>query len=424
MADPYLVQAASDYNVPLGVLEGIAASEAQTWDTIAPGEGSVGRFQIHPIHAPEIMQKYGLTMQQLAQRPDVQIAYWAPRIAAVWNNNISQGATAAAVAVVNQVQAPAEQYRQREVSNIMAALGQSGATTPQGGGNMTTPTTTTSGSRTGESFLEWVARIYGFSDMDDPAEPGATYTGAQQAQDFLEGQTPTFAASLSDEFRGKGATAGMTEYESRNIGVAEAGEARLQRGQAWDMDTWVDQFAADEAQRGKGWALQAFADKISAAQEGRTQAEAAVEYESQFAPVGMTTLPYTGEQSAAATYAKGMGMDYQPKPAVQLPTTSMPRSYQDAMAMMTPETPEYAPALPTTATPQYPPATPPEYTAPTSSSALPSPYTGQSADVMSGVPVGGGMNYTPMPTPGGGTFTIEALREAMRRWQANRLRLG
>lgn len=133
MADPYLQQASQQYNVPLAVLEGVAASEGSTWDTIAPGEGSVGRFQIHPVHAPEIMQKYGLTMQQLAQRPDIQIAYWAPRIAAVWNNNIAQGAAAAAWAVVNQVQAPAEEYRQREVNNIMAALGQPAT---QGGGNM------------------------------------------------------------------------------------------------------------------------------------------------------------------------------------------------------------------------------------------------------------------------------------------------
>ena len=54
MPDQRLVDAAREYNVPLGVLEGIAATEGISWDTVNPDEGSVGRFQIHPTHAAVI----------------------------------------------------------------------------------------------------------------------------------------------------------------------------------------------------------------------------------------------------------------------------------------------------------------------------------------------------------------------------------
>jgi hypothetical protein len=124
MADQYLETAAAMYGVPLWVLEGIADSEGATWDTVS-GAGEVGRLQIHPVHAAEVQQKYGVTMQELANRPDIQVNYWVPKIADEWKKAKAQGKTdeQAAWDVVNNVMAPAQENRAREVANIMARQG-------------------------------------------------------------------------------------------------------------------------------------------------------------------------------------------------------------------------------------------------------------------------------------------------------------
>jgi len=125
MADAILEDAAERYNIPLGVLEGLAATEAQSWSEVAPGEGSVGRFQIHPIHAQTLKKEYGVTMEQLRWRPDIQVAFMVPKYAEIWNSAMTQGKGAAQAAwnIVHLVQKPAEQYRQGQIQSILQHLG-------------------------------------------------------------------------------------------------------------------------------------------------------------------------------------------------------------------------------------------------------------------------------------------------------------
>lgn len=168
MPDPLLVEAAEKYGIPLGVLEGLALTEGQTWDLVSV-RGEVGRLQIHPTHAAAIKEQFGLEWGELRNRPDVQIAYHVPRLARAWNDAKGQGGTdsEAAWAVV-LLQAPAEQYRSRQYESIMQALGYPGPnpipptspiTTPAGMGGAGDP-----GPPRRDNPKYWVS---------DPMNPGA-----------------------------------------------------------------------------------------------------------------------------------------------------------------------------------------------------------------------------------------------------------
>ena len=289
----------------------------------------------------------------------------------------------------------------------------------QGGGNMATPTTTptaTSGPQSGESFLEWVARIYGFRDTED--EAGA-YTAVQQAEDFLASQTPTYTASLSDEYRGKGTSEQMTPYEQEDITLRKTGEARQQAADVWDMETWVRDYERDAAEYGDTMALQKFTDKVNAAQEGRTSAEAAVEYESQFAPPGMTHAPYGGVGSVYAETMKKYG--YTPAEPFKFQPTSLPRTYEEVMAKFTPEVPQYGAPTATTAPPM-----PPNMGGGDVGGGViggggvtPVGYQGPSADVIAGAGMQPQVLQSFMPVPQTSTpdplAFLRALQEVMRR---------
>src|SRR4030042_1948515 len=108
-----------------------------------------------------------------------------------------------------------------------------------------------------------------------------------------------------------------------------------------------------------------------------------------------------------------MGLDYQPKPAVPLQPTTIPRTAQQAFGQLTPSTPEYAPtpamALPS---PQpvgagggYVQSGPP----------IPQTYQGQSADVVS---VMSGVSPVPAPGPQYTTDPMafaQAIRQVLQR---------
>lgn len=169
MPDPLLVEAAEKYGIPLGVLEGLAVTEGMTWDLVAPGEGSVGRLQIHPIHAAVIKEQFGLEWGELRNRPDIQIAFQVPRLAQAWNGAKGQGGTDAEAAwAVVMLQAPADEYKPRQYESIMQALGYPGPnpipptspiTTPAGMGGAGDP-----GPPRRDNPKYWVS---------DPMNPGA-----------------------------------------------------------------------------------------------------------------------------------------------------------------------------------------------------------------------------------------------------------
>src|SRR4030042_6358325 len=110
-----------------------------------------------------------------------------------------------------------------------------------------------------------------------------------------------------------------------------------------------------------------------------------------------------------------MGLDYQPKPAVPLQPTTIPRTAQQAFGQLTPSTPEYAPT-PAMALPSPQPVGAGGGYVPTPTN-VPQAYQGQSADVMSGV--------SPGPVPGPQYTTdpmafAQALRQIMQRLRLTR----
>jgi len=382
MADPYLVQAAKDYNIPLGVLEGIAVTEAQDWATIAPGEGSVGRLQVNPVHAAEVQQQMGVSWQEFVRRPDLQIKFWVPKLAAAWNQAKAQGATdeQAAWHVVKNVQAPIESRQPVQVQSILQNLGAQG-----GGATMTNGQTATT-NKALQTLIDNITKGWAGSELE------------RTNADWLFGN---LSADLQALVMGTGGdTQGL---EARRVGVEEA---RL----GFDMEKWIADAEKDVQDRGWYVAATNFANKITQAQEGRATAEFAQQYERQFAPEGMTTLPYTGEQSAAATYMKARGLPYEPKPAVELPTTNLPRDPWALLQMAgqaVPQAPELSytpPALPTGMGAGAQGGEVPAYAPPPTTG-----YGGQSVDVTAGAAMQPGAGYAPM------TLDVQILQEALRR---------
>lgn len=289
----------------------------------------------------------------------------------------------------------------------------------KGGGNMVTPTTTAPTGDITQKVIAWLDKMY-------PVDVNGKPQGAIWFSQDPQGWTDYYRKNVLGETAAAEAPAPISEYQAGELQLG-AGQLAVSQG---TLDLAVKQFEADEKQRGTEWALQKFVDTISAAQEGRTAAQAAVEYERQFAPVGMTESPYGGKGSAYAQYMTEHGVT--PREPMQYQPTNLPRTYQEATTMFTPPTPEYAPAAPPMGTPPMPTPTPVGTTGGTVPTTTPQlGYQGPSADVLAGVGLQpGGPNMTPTPQnmtaippemlmtqmPGaGGLGMSQALREALRR---------
>lgn len=338
MADALLVEAAKRYNVPLGLLEGIAAAEGQSWDLVHPG-GEIGRFGLHPVHAAEIQKQFGISFQELANRPDAQIAFWVPRIAAAWNNAKAAGASdeKAAWAVVDQVQAPKQEYRAREVQSILQHLGQetvSAAGTR--GGVMPEPTT--------QGIWEQQAAAEFDSAQARSEKSGHPISAILAADGFpTVSDRATYiqvrSTQLAQEYSTQAEPPESLEAPSpQEVAVGQ-----------FDMERILAEADARIQEIGLSAASEEFRNKVTALQEGRTTAEYAQEYAGKIAPPGMTTVPFTGPTSAVGQLQQQIGMT--PSPAIplrQAPVTDPYQALQQAQ-QFGPQAPSLqfqAPALP------------------------------------------------------------------------------
>lgn len=272
MADAILEDAARRYNVPLGVLEGIAAAEGHSWNLIHPG-GEVGRFGLHPVHAAEIKAQFGVDWKDLPNRPDVQVAYWVPRIAEAWHSAMAlgKGVTGAAWDVVNKVQAPQQQYRQREVNSILQYLGE------EGGADMVQQTSGVTIPPEIDRLLEdyWenkvssvMAQIQGETaqSWDEGVlekEAEMRVIEALGPKDYWKARTARTEFGVDIE-----ATTGMTPYQTATLGLQQQ-QFNLER----------DLAELDYNMRVKGWPIEKvaaeFANRVSAASAGATLAQTA-----------------------------------------------------------------------------------------------------------------------------------------------------
>jgi hypothetical protein len=331
MADQYLVAAAAKYGVPLWVLEGIAASEGNSWDEIHPG-GEVGRFGIHPVHAAEIEQQYGISWSDLPNRPDIQIDYWVPRIANYWKNGKAQGLSDEQIVreIVHNVQAPAQQYEEREVGNMMdyrEAERQSMQTYEEG--QPWTPTGAQP-SATDADFIAWLKShgfgVYVWTDPDTgqdmlienpPAAVVNAYldetTGATSgatAQPMSEYQRATLPYDIAN-------TQALTAKAIQDLGSDEYERARTEYESLIDLYKWTAEQAATE-----------FYNYLAAATEARARSEK-IYGEKEKRAVWTTPTPYyPGTEPGGMNeqmYAEyGLGEAYKPTPGVPVETLPNP----------------------------------------------------------------------------------------------------
>jgi len=109
----------------------------------------------------------------------------------------------------------------------------------------------------------------------------------------------------------------------------------------FDLDRLLAEAETDIKELGLKTATQKFVNRISELQETRKTAQYAQEYAGRIAPPGMTTVPYTGPESALGQLQQQIGME--PSPALPLPRAPAAGPYQ-ALGQAAPYVPQ-APTL-------------------------------------------------------------------------------
>lgn len=189
--------------------------------------------------------------------------------------------------------------------NARNIIFQGGATTTGQGGVAMTNGQAQTGNEAWQKFIETI--IQGLTSDDLVERQTAAYTVSQLPVD-MQRQVFGFAeeAGVPEVLEAPSPQAvAVTQNELENIAVELGGSIQ---------------------EMGLGWAAEEFKNRVTALQEGRETATWAQDYASRIAPPGMTTVPFTGPESAVGQMAQKVG--FTPSPAIPLPLAPAADPYQ------------------------------------------------------------------------------------------------